>query len=299
MFLITGGAGFIGSHFCEYLKLNNIDFFVIDSFITGKKDNISKNIPLIELDLSVERSSLKLKNIITNNNISTIFHFAAIPNVQLSFQETYLTHQNNITATVNILEAMRDTCANTIVFSSTSAVYDSSNQPLTENSKVCPLTPYALQKYTSEQYIQLYSKAYNINATCLRYFNVYGDRMPITGCYKSVIATFFEQYKRNEPLTITGRGKQTRDFIHVNDIVLSNIIVSRSCKGFCIYNIGYGKSYTVNEIAECFEGVDIQYIEKRHEIEYSECCNSKIVVSTEWAPTIDVRDWIKTKLINN
>ena len=294
--LITGAAGFIGSNMLDFLYNKGVDVFCIDNFSTGKKENIknSKYAEFYALDISKDDSIQKIKSIILKNNIDLVFHFAALPNVLQSIEQTNLTHAHTLTTTLNLLEAIKNTTVKKIVFSSTSAVYGNCNKyPTDENSEINCMTPYALQKLMSEQYIKMYTELYDISAVCLRNFNVYGERMTNEGAYKSVISIFKEQKNSNIPLTITNDGEQRRDFIYVGDVINANYLCSIKDTGkFNIFNIGYGENYSVNQIANCFGG-DKTYIGNRIESKISLCDNKKAFNVLGWKPEIKVLDWIK------
>jgi UDP-glucose 4-epimerase len=157
------------------------------------------------------------------------------------------------------------------------------------------MSPYALQKLMGEKYLKLYSDLYGLKSVCLRYFNVFGDRMTNEGAYKSVISVFNEQKENNVPLTITNDGNQKRDFINVKDVVISNYLSCISNTGdFNIYNVGYGKNISVNEIASYFNH-PTTYIGKRIEPFETLCDNTKIKRDLNWTPTITVEEWLKNK----
>jgi UDP-glucose 4-epimerase len=157
------------------------------------------------------------------------------------------------------------------------------------------MSPYALDKLNGEQYFKLYSELYNIKSVCLRYFNVFGDRMTNEGAYKSVISVFKEQYNNNLPLTITNDGNQRRDFINVKDVVAANYLSCiNNTEKFRIYNVGRGENISVNEIASYFNS-PISYIGKRIEPFETLCDNKKIKTELGWSPSITVEDWLKEK----
>lgn len=296
--LVTGGLGFIGSTLVDFLVKKNNNVYVIDNLLTGSL--LNKNLKVCKLiheDLSSPSYINLLKNLIDKNSIHTVYHLAALPSVQQSIDYTTLTHRHNLTATVNILEGIKNTNAKKIIFSSTSAVYGDCNMNcIDENSNISPMTPYALQKLMSEQYIEMYCKLHNISAVCLRYFNVFGERMTNVGAYKSVISIFNEQKHKNVPLTITGDGEQRRDFISVADVVNANYLAANTHTGkFNIYNVGGGINYSINEIASIYNHPK-NYIQSRIESRNSLCNNSKICKELNWNPTVDVKDWIKSKI---
>jgi len=297
--LVTGAAGFIGSNMLDFLSNKGQKVFGVDNFSTGKVENLSnsKYSGFSTLDISEDISIEMMRSIILDNKIEIVYHFAALPNVLQSIEQTDLTHKHTLTSTLNLLEAIKNTTVKKIIFSSTSAIYGNcKTYPTDESSEVDCLTPYALQKLMCEQYIKMYTDLYNISAVCLRNFNVYGERMTNEGAYKSVISIFKQQKKEGIPLTITNDGEQRRDFIYVGDVVHANYLCSVKDTGkFNIFNIGYGENYSVNEIANCF-GSDKIYIGNRIESKISLCNNKKACDFLNWKPEVNVLDWINTIL---
>ena len=195
-FLVTGGAGFIGSNMVDFLIKQGHEVFVIDNLSTGKLENLNDKVNFYQMDLSDNRNLGVLKTII--KKIDFVIHMAAIPNVQQSIDNPLFTNKHNLQSTINLIDCCRNTNVKKIIFSSTSAIYGNSETiPNNENVVVNPLSPYALQKLISEQYLKLYSELYGLKSVCLRYFNVFGERMTNEGAYKSVISVFREQKEKN------------------------------------------------------------------------------------------------------
>ena len=294
-FLVTGGAGFIGSNMVDYLINQGHEVFVIDNLSTGKKDNLNEQVNFYELDLSDSRNLNVLKTIV--KKVDFVIHMAALPNVQQSIDDPLFTNKHNLQSTINLIDCCRNTNVKKFVFSSTSAIYGNSDViPNNEKVTTNPLSPYGLQKMMGEQYLKLYSELYGLKSVCLRYFNVFGERMTNEGAYKSVISIFLEQKENNEPLTITNDGNQRRDFIYVGDVVKANYL---SClnhtDSFIIYNVGSGSNISVNEIASYFEQ-PTTYIGRRIEPFQTLCDNNKLKQSLGWNPQVTVGDWLKLKL---
>lgn len=288
--IVTGGAGFIGSNLVDTLIDMGVEVIVLDNLSTGKESNINKKAEFIRCDVSTDRPLF--------SNVDTVFHLAATPQVQYSIENP--TDNNNINSIINMLNLSKKSGVKRFIFSSSSAVYGNPKYtPIDENHPINPLSPYALHKLVGEHYCNLYSNVYGLDTISLRYFNAYGDRMPNKGAYRSVISIFMEQTKNNEPLNIVNDGKQRRDFIHVNDIVKANIISATSLKKFggSVYNVGTGKAFTVNQIADMFGG-DKKYGETRIEPKDSVAENSKIVLDLDWCPTGDLNIWLNNILEN-
>ena len=297
--LVTGGAGFIGSHLSDFLLDQGHYVLIIDNLSTGKNERLHRHRSCI-LDISNSRNLLKLKSLINCHEIELVYHLAAIPSVEQSLENTTLTHTHNVTSTVILLEAIKNTKVKKIVFSSTSAIYGNCKTiPTNENCDTNPLNPYGLQKLLSEQYIKLYTELYNIKGICLRYFNVFGERMNNTGAYTSVLSIFKEQKDKMMPLTITNDGEQKRDFIHVDDVVNANYLagINELDDNFQIFNVGYGENFSVNEIAKEFNS-ETKFIGDRLESRISLCDNIKIKQKFGWKPTVNVLEWIKDYVKN-
>lgn len=289
--LVTGGAGFIGSNLVDSLINRGCEVWVIDNLSTGEPDNLNKNCNFIELDLTNYSKLMSLSSEL--DNIDVVFHMAAYPEVQHSLENP--TDSNNILSTLNILEFCRLKKIKRLVFSSSSAVYGNPRYtPIDESHPLQPLSPYALDKKIGEDYCKLYSKIYKVETFCLRYFNVYGNRMKNKGAYKSVISVFKNSSRKGEALNIVNDGEQRRDYINVKDIVDLNILIALSeeiGKGQP-YNLGTNISYSVNEVADMFGG-EKKYGERRLEPTLSISDNNKIKTLTGWSPSIELKKWIQ------
>ena len=259
--LISGGAGFIGSHLVDAMVEKGHEVFVIDNLSTGKKENINPKAKFFNLDL---RDFEKIKPAF--EGVDFVFHLAALPRVPLSVAKPRETNEINVTATLNALVAAKDARVKRFIYSSSSSAYGTDNDlPLKESMRASPISPYALQKYVGELYCRIFSSdLYNLPTVSLRYFNVYGPRQIEEGSYVPIMGLFLTQKKKGLPLTITEDGEQTRDFTHVSDVVNANILAMESTKvgkGEVI-NIGAGKNCTVNKIAELVGG-ETKYIPAR------------------------------------
>ena len=288
--IVTGGAGFIGSNLVDELIKQEIEVIVLDNLSTGKQENINPRAVFYQCDVS--RMPMNTFDYLFKD-VDTVFHLAATPQVQYSIENP--TDNNNLYSLINMLEVSRILGVKRFVFSSSSAVYGNPKYtPINEDHPINPLSPYALHKLIGEQYCKLYSDIYNLDTVCLRYFNVYGNRMPKEGAYKSVISVFKEQYNKH-PLNIVNDGEQKRDFIHVNDVIQANILATTSTKNHKgdIFNVGTGQAYTVNEIADMFGG-NKKYGEKRIEPKNSIADNAKIRLDLDWKPKHKLKTWINT-----
>jgi len=248
-FVVTGGAGFIGSNLSEELSKGG-EVTIIDNLSTGKIDNIQE---LIDNDVltfvggTITNLDL-LKEIF--EGVDCIFHQAAIPSVQRSVENPMATNEANVKGTLNVLIAAKDCGVKKVIYASSSSVYgDTPKLPKVEGMKPNPLSPYAVSKLTGEYYCKAFFRAYRLKTVCLRYFNVYGPKQDPTSNYAAVIPRFITRALKNKPPVIFGDGKQTRDFTFVIDVVKANILAMEGdVEG--IFNISCGQRISINELAD-------------------------------------------------
>ncbi len=254
--LVTGGAGFIGSHLVEILSKSGEEVLVIDNLSTGRLENLncSDNVIFIEGDVSNRKF---VSEIFGTFPINKVFHLSAVSSVEKSVRSPVETHMSNFDATMYIIEESRKKGISKLVYTSSAAVYGNNlNLPLSENSPVNPITPYGVDKYGSERYVLNAYNLYGLNTTAFRLFNVFGERQNPTSDYSGVISIFIDRIKRYKlgektEITIYGDGNQTRDFVYVKDVVdiiykISNMEKSNGE----VYNIGTGMAVSINEIVE-------------------------------------------------
>ncbi len=248
--VVTGGAGFIGSHLVDALMARDYDVSVIDSLVAGKREHIPVGVPLHEIDV---RDRDALPSLLKDADI--IFHLAALPRVENSIQHPAETHDVNVTGTVNVLAAVGE--GTRVVLASSAAVYGNTDVPLlSESLPVAPVSPYGLHKYASERYLTLANMLYGVQTVSLRFFNVYGPRLDPEGPYALVVGRFLKLCKEGKPLTIIGDGTNTRDYIHTRDVVVALVLAGESPKigkGEVI-NVGTGRGTSINELADAFGG---------------------------------------------
>ena len=251
--VVTGGAGFIGSHLVDRLIKEGHRVIVVDNLSTGKKENLNKKAKFYKIDIC----SPKIPHIFKKEKPEIIFHLAALPRVPLSVEKPVLTSKVNILGTVNVFKSSIDSGAKRIIFASSSSVYgDQKKLPLKESMVPNPISPYGLQKLVCEQFAKLFTNLYNVPIISLRYFNVYGPRTDLDSDYSLVIGKFLKQKAKGKPLTIFGDGEQTRGFCYVEDVVEANILAMKSkrLKGGEVINIGSPKSYSINYLAKLIGG---------------------------------------------
>lgn len=288
--VVVGGAGFIGSNLTDKLVEKGFDVHVIDNLVGGKKENVNKNAVLHVLDIT------KIKDIQpVINGASYVFHLAALPRVQFSIDYPSESNMVNVEGMLNVLIASTNAKVKKLIYSASSSAYgDQKKMPLVESFEANPKSPYGLQKYIGELYCKLWSNIYGLPTVSLRYFNVYGPRQSAEGAYALVIAKFLKQVKEGKPMTITGSGKQTRDFTSVHDVVNANILAMESSKvgkGEVI-NIGAGKNYSINEVAKLIGG-PISYVESRIEPKDTLADNKLAKKLLGWKPKVNLKEGIE------
>lgn len=250
--LVTGGCGFIGSHLAQTLVNLGAEVTIIDDLSTGSLENIRTFKDKITLIQETIVNSDACHRAVKNNDI--IFHCAAFISVPGSVKDPVTCHNVNVNGTFNLLEAARHYGVQRFVFSSTSAVYGPCERTCLESDlNLEPISPYGATKLMGELYCKQFALLFGIPSVMLRYFNVYGPRQNPHSQYAAVIAKFQYQMKRNEPITIFGDGMQTRDFVHVDQVVEANLLVAMAPKelinGHC-YNVGTGTSISLLELVE-------------------------------------------------
>jgi UDP-glucose 4-epimerase len=244
-YVITGGAGFIGSHIAEFLSNQGHEVIVLDSLRTGFTRNLDHlNVQFIEGDI---RDKDLVKEVA--KNASAIFHLAALVSVPESLTKISECVAINTIGTLNVLDAARETENCKVILSTSAANYgDNPILPKVETMVSEPMTPYAITKLDGEYYLKMYEDQWNVPTTSLRYFNVFGPRQNPKSAYAAAVPIFINKALQNEPISIYGDGLQTRDFVYVKDVVKANILAST--KGSGTYNVALGHSTSILELAE-------------------------------------------------
>ncbi len=288
--VVTGGAGFIGSHIVDELLRRGHDVHVIDNFAAGmRQDRINPEATYHEIDV---RERAKIAPILKDAEV--VFHMAALPRVQFSIDNPEESHDVNINGVLSVLLASRDGKVGKVVYSASSSAYgDQLTLPLSEEMLPQPKSPYALQKYVGEHYCRIFSTVFGLPTVSLRYFNVYGQRADPNGPYAQAIIKFLDLRKQGKPLTITGDGEQTRDSVHVTDIVRANVLAyeTDAIRQGEVINIGSGRNVSVNEIARMIGG-DVVYIAPRIEPHDTRADIRRAKELIGWEPRVSLEEGI-------
>lgn len=286
--LVTGGAGFIGSHLADRL-VDDCAVTVYDDLSTGSRDNVPDDAEFIHADIRDDQS---LHDAVAAADV--VFHEAAQVSVQRSVDDPATSHAVNIDPLLTILEAARGTDTR-VVFASSAAIYGPPESlPIDESHQKTPTSPYGLEKLTADHYCRLYHERYGVDAVALRYFNAYGPGQQ-GGDYSGVISIFRDQARAGDDLTVESDGTQTRDFVHVDDIVEANLLAATTDEAAGeAFNIGTGDSIEIRELAETIRDVtdstaDIVHVDARPgDIDHSEADISKARDVLGFEPTYDV-----------
>ncbi|OGO31593.1 MAG: GDP-mannose 4,6-dehydratase [Chloroflexi bacterium RBG_16_56_11] len=253
--VVTGGAGFIGSHLAEDLYGRGYRVFIIDNLSTGKLSNIKSLLDSGAVEL--------VKGSITNLALlrklfagaEYVFHQAALPSVPRSIKDPVSSHRVNATGTLNVLIAARDCGVKKVVYASSSSVYgDTPTLPKSEDMIPSPLSPYAVTKLAAEHYCRIFERVYGLKTVCLRYFNVYGPRQDPDSPYAAVIPLFFRLVMEGKSPVIYGDGEQSRDFTFVRDAARANILAAES-EATGVFNLGSNRRVTISELARLIIGL--------------------------------------------
>ena len=246
--LVTGGAGFIGSHIAHALIEDN-RVTVLDDLSTGRRENVPAGATLVVGDVRDDETLSRVMD-----GVDLVFHEAAVVSVERSVEAPIETNRTNVDATLQLLDHAREAGAR-VVFASSAAIYGHPESvPVPESHPTEPTSPYGVSKLAADQYVRLYAELYDVPAVALRYFNVYGPRQP-GGDYSGVISTFVEQARNDQPITVEGDGKQTRDFVHVRDVVQANLRAATTSNVGSAFNVGTGEAVTIMTLAERIRAV--------------------------------------------
>lgn len=289
--VITGGAGFIGSHLADALVLEKYEVHVVDNLVNGKREDVPVEARFHELDV---RDTEKLTHIFEGAH--AVFHLAALPRITYSYDHPAESHEANIDGTFSVLLAAKNAGVGRVIYAGSSSSYGTQDYlPFTEDMQVHPMSLYAFQKYAGEEYARLFSENYGLETVTLRFFSVYGPRMRPDGGYALAIPKFLQSLKEGKPLPITGDGSHTRDFTHVRDVVRACQLAMESKnvgKGEVI-NIAAGRNVSVNMLAKLIGG-ECEYLAARPgdaQDTFGDTARARELLG--WEPTIALEDGIK------
>lgn len=289
--LVTGGAGFIGSHLVDRLIKESHKVVVIDNLSTGKKENLNPKADFYNLDISEFK---KIKPFF--EGVDFVFHLAAIPRLPVSIKDPIGTSKVNILGTINVFKAAIDAKVKRVIFASSSSVYgDQEELPVREDMRPAPISPYALQKLVGEQFAELFTKLYQVPIISLRYFNIFGPRIDPDSEYSLVIGKFLKQKSEGKPLTIFGDGEQTRGFTYIDDLVEANIkaMKSEKIKGGEVINITNKESKSIKYLASLISK-KVQYLPPRTgDILHMEGDITLANNLLDWQPKISFEEGVK------
>jgi len=294
--IVTGGAGFLGSHLVPGLIGQGYRVVVIDNLVAGKRENVPTGAAFYCLDVR-ERGALTtlFSQLSTGNGgIYGVLHLAALPRVQQSIDHPDETHSVNVDGLRNVLFAARHAKVRRIVYSASSSAYgDQNDLPLHEGMVPNPMSPYAVQKHMGEFEVRNNARHYGLPGVSLRYFNIYGPNADPNGPYAQAIIKFIHQRKKGIPLTVTGDGLQTRDSVHARDVVRANILALESDRVGAgeVINVGSGRRVSVLEMAQMIGG-EITFVAPRIEPRHTEADVRKAKELLGWRPTITLEEGI-------
>ena len=296
--LVTGGAGFLGSHLVDYLLKKKHRVIVVDNLSTGHKNNIkihfkNKNFQFIKKNI------LDLSNTKEIENCDYLFHFAGLGDIVPSISNPQKYFNSNVVGTLEILERLRkNKKLKKMVYAASSSCYGIAKVPTKETSPIDPQYPYALTKYMGEELVLHWNKIYKLPVNSIRIFNTYGPRVRTTGAYGSVIGVFFKQKLSGKPLTVVGSGEQKRDYLHVRDLASAFYKVAMKGKNGQIYNLGADKPIKIKKLVKIISSKYIKLPRRPGEPFVTWANINKIKKHTKWKPEIKFENGIKDMLTN-
>lgn len=296
--VVTGGAGFIGSHMVDLLIKENFEVTVIDNLANGRIENINTNSKVKFIHADISDYNINFDEYF--EDVDYVFHFAAMADIVPSINNPLLYHKSNVDGTINILEASKKSKnLKKFVYAASSSCYGIPEvYPTPETSPIKPEYPYAHTKRVGEEYVLHWGQIYKIPVVSMRFFNVYGPRHRTSGTYGAVFGVFLAQLLNNKPLTIVGDGEQTRDFTFVTDVVDACYTAAKSSISNEIFNVGSDNTYSINYLVELLGGEKV-YIPKRPgEPDCTFADITKIKKLLNWYPKVSFEDGVKIMLEN-
>ncbi|HYD70483.1 SDR family oxidoreductase [Azospirillum sp.] len=292
--VVTGGAGFIGSHLTELLLAEGHDVTVIDNLSTGRRANIAvfESQPGLRLHVADIADAGALDGLF--DGVDWVFHLAALADIVPSIQRPVDYHRANVDGTVAVLEAARAAGVKRLVYAASSSCYGIPDAyPTPETAPARPMYPYALTKYVGEQYVMHWCRLYQLPCLSLRLFNVYGPRSRTSGTYGAVFGVFLAQLLAGKPLTVVGDGTQTRDFTFVTDVARAFLMAARSDRVGEVYNIGTGNPVSVNRLIDLLKAPEVVHIPKRPgEPDCTHADSARARRDFGWSPQVPVEEGV-------
>jgi UDP-glucose 4-epimerase len=298
--IVTGGCGFIGSHLVEKLLQNGMQVIVLDNLVSGKRSNLdvvksNPNLSIIEADISTDFSSWSAHF----RGVSKVFHLAALADIVPSLQKPLDYFRSNVTGTAYVLEASRMNHVEKFVYVASSSCYGlAETYPTPETAPIKPEYPYALTKYLGEELVLHWGKVFKLPVVSLRLFNVFGTRSRTTGAYGAVFGVFLKQKLARQPLTIVGDGTQTRDFTFVTDVVEALWLASTRHVQNEVFNVGSGKTVSVNTLADLLGGPRTHISKRPGEPDCTFADTTHIQKILGWAPRVTFEEGVRMMMEN-
>ncbi|MBV8060705.1 MAG: NAD-dependent epimerase/dehydratase family protein [Alphaproteobacteria bacterium] len=286
--LVTGGAGFIGSHLTEGLLVRGYRVRVLDNLISGFREYVPGAAEFVQGDVADLETCRKAAQ-----GAVGIFHLAALSRVAPSLDDVQACTYPNIIGTQNILIAAREAGVRKLIYSASSTHYGNLPAPHREDLPPQFLNLYSLTKHVGEQYALMFDKMYGLPVVSLRYFNVYGPRQQMTGAYALVMGIFLRQWASGLPLTIHGDGSQSRDFVHVRDVVAANIRAFEGDVHGDVFNIGSGVSHSVRQLADMISADQVFEVPRKGDATATLADISKARAILGWVPAVDFREGVE------
>jgi len=295
--VVTGGAGFIGSHMVDLLISEGFRVHVIDNLAGGRLQNLEHHAGSADIVLEEKDICTLHPNDAIFHEARYVFHLAGIGDIVPSIDQPADYMRTNVLGTVNVLECARHSAVGKFIYAASSSCYGSATElPTSENAPIQPQYPYALSKYQGEQAVLHWESVYRMQANSLRIFNAYGIRSRTTGAYGAVFGVFLAQKLAGKPLTIVGDGTQTRDFLYVTDVAWAFYLAARTVHSGRVYNLGAGSPHSVNTLADLLGGERVYLPKRPGEPDCTWAAIDRIRTELGWVPKVRFEDGVRTML---